>query len=189
MDLLLARRSVVANRLGAPGPGSEQLQQMLTAAARVPDHKKLNPWRFIIFQDEARKAFGELLVSVIGESDKDASVVRREIEATRFMRAPIVVAVISHIVEGKSVPEWEQILSSGAVCQNLLIAANASGFSAQWITEWCAYDSQVCSSLGLTENERVAGFIYIGTAQAPPVERDRPVLDDIVTYWKTPAKN
>ncbi len=83
----------------------------------------------------------------------------------------------------------EQILSSGAVCQNLLIAANASGFSAQWITEWCAYDAQVCSSLGLTENERVAGFIYIGTAQAPPVERDRPVLDDIVTYWKTPAKN
>lgn len=189
MELLLARRSVVANKLGAPGPNSGQLQKILTAAARVPDHKKLNPWRFIVFQDEARKKFGEILRHIFENTDKDASAMRRETEASRFMRAPVVIAVISHIIAGKSVPEWEQILSSGAVCQNLLIAANASGFSAQWITEWYAYDAHVLKALGVQENERIAGFIYIGTARELPVERDRPKLDDIVTFWKAPPKD
>ncbi len=189
MELLLARRSVVANKLGAPGPNSGQLQKILTAAARVPDHKKLNPWRFIVFQDEARKKFGEILRDIFENTDKDASAMRRETEAGRFMRAPVVIAVISHIIAGKSVPEWEQILSSGAVCQNLLIAANASGFSAQWITEWYAYDAHVLKALGVQENERIAGFIYIGTARELPVERDRPKLDDIVTFWQAPPKD
>lgn len=189
MELLLARRSVVANKLGAPGPNSGQLQKILTAAARVPDHKKLNPWRFIVFQDEARKKFGEILRDIFENTDKDASAMRRETEAGRFMRAPVVIAVISHIIAGKSVPEWEQILSSGAVCQNLLIAAYASGFSAQWITEWYAYDAYVLKALGVQENERIAGFIYIGTARELPVERDRPKLDDIVTFWQAPPKD
>jgi len=189
LELLLARRSVVANKLGEPGPDSGQLQQILTIAARVPDHKKLNPWRFIIFQGEARKDFGEVLAKAFEASDDDPSPARRETEANRFMRAPIVVAVICHLIEGSVVPEWEQILSTGAACQNLLIAANASGFSAQWITEWYAYDETVCSALGLEGSERVAGFIYIGTGQEQPSERDRPELKDIVTYWNSPIKN
>lgn len=188
LELLLARRSVVANKLGPPGPNSRQLQQMLTVAARVPDHKKLNPWRFIVFQDDARKKFGEILAQAFEAVDDDPSPVRRETEARRFMRAPVVVAVISHIIEGNVVPEWEQILSAGAACQNLLIAANASGFSSQWITEWYAYDAHVRIALGLADNERVAGFIYIGTAQEQPPERDRPELDDIVTFWHPPEK-
>ena len=183
LELLLARRSVVANKLGEPGPDAGQLQRMLTAAARVPDHKKLNPWRFIIFQGDARKVFGKILAAALKSTDKDASTIRQETEANRFMRAPVVVAVISHMIESTAVPEWEQILSTGAVCQNLLIAANASGFSAQWITEWYAYDAHVLTALGVQNKERVAGFIYIGTAQEQPVERDRPKLDDIVTYW------
>ena len=104
-------------------------------------------------------------------------------EAARFERAPVVVAVISKITAKPAVPEWEQILSAGAVCQNMLSAANASGFSAQWITEWYAYDQQVCAALALEEGERVAGFVYIGTAQEPPEERDRPDLDEITTSW------
>ena len=189
LELLLARRSVVANKLGPPGPNSGQLQHMLTVAARVPDHKKLNPWRFIVFQDDARKKFGEILAKVFEATDDDPSPVRRETEARRFLRAPVVVAVISHFIEGTVVPEWEQILSTGAACQNLLIAACASGFSAQWITEWYAYDSDIRIVLGLRDNERVAGFIYIGTAQEQPVERDRPKLDDIVTFWQAPPKD
>ena len=189
LELLLARRSVVANKLGAPGPGSEQLQQILTIAARVPDHKKLTPWRFIVFKDEARKEFGEILANAFAANDDDPNPVRRETEANRFMRAPVVVAVISHIIERNVVPEWEQILSTGAVCQNLLVAANASGFSAQWITEWYAYDAHVRAALGLKDNERVAGFIYIGTAREQPSERDRPELDDIVTFWQAHIKD
>lgn len=189
LELLLARRSVVANKLGAPGPNSGQLQQMLTVAARVPDHKKLNPWRFIVFQDDARRKFGEILAEVYAAGDDDPSLVRRETEARRFLRAPVVIAVVSHIIEGTVVPEWEQILSAGAACQNLLIAANASGFSGQWITEWYAYDSQIRIALGLRDNERVAGFIYIGTAREQPVERDRPKLEDIVTFWQAPEKD
>lgn len=184
LNLLLSRRSVIANNLGPPGPNAGLMQKILTVAARVPDHKKLVPWRFVVFEGDARAAFGEVLASAYEASDPDPSAFRRETEAARFTRAPIVVAVISSIADKKSVPEWEQILSAGAVCQNLLIAANAAGFSAQWITEWYAYDETVSRALGLADGERVAGFVYIGTAKEPPKERDRPDLDAIVSHWR-----
>lgn len=184
LSLLLSRRSVLANNLGPPGPDAELLRKILTVAARVPDHKKLVPWRFVIFEGEARAAFGEILAKAYEASEADPSPVRRETEAGRFLRAPVVIAVISKAIERKGVPEWEQILSTGAACQNLLTAANAAGFSGQWITEWYAYDETVCRALGLEEGERVAGFIYIGTAKEPPQERDRPDLDDITRHWQ-----
>ncbi len=184
LNLLLSRRSVLANNLGPPGPDTELLRKILTVAARVPDHKKLVPWRFVIFEGEARVAFGEVLAKAYEVSEAEPSPVRRETEAARFLRAPVVVAVISKAAETKGVPEWEQILSAGAACQNLLTAANAAGFSGQWITEWCAYDETVCQALGLGNGERVAGFIYIGTAKEPPQERDRPDLDDITSHWR-----
>lgn len=184
MTKLLTRRSVVANNLGEPGPDAEQLRQILTAGARAPDHKKLCPWRFILFEGEARAAFGKVLAEACRAAEPDAGETRLETEANRFLRAPAVIAVISHIVDKPGVPEWEQILSAGAVCQNLLHAANALGFSAQWITEWYAFDAKVCAALGLDEGERVAGFVYIGTAKEPPTERDRPNLDAIVTRWQ-----
>ena len=184
LDLLLSRRSVVANNLGPPGPDAALLRKMLTAAARVPDHKKLVPWRFVVFEGEARAAFGEVLADAYEASDPDPTSFRRETEAARFMRAPVVVAVISRIIDQKSVPEWEQVLSAGAACQNLLVAANAAGFSGQWITEWYAFDETVCRSIGLQEGERIAGFVYIGTAKEAPKERDRPDLDAIVSYWQ-----
>jgi len=183
LSLLLSRRSVVANNLGPPGPESGLLRQILTAAARVPDHKKIVPWRFILFEGEVRAAFGEVLAKAYEASETDPSPVRLETEAARFLRAPVVVAVISKIKNQKAVPEWEQVLSAGAACQNLLTAANAAGFSGQWITEWYAYDESVRNALGLGEGERVAGFIYIGTAQELPQERDRPDLDEITTHW------
>lgn len=188
LNLLLGRRSVVANKLDAPGPDAQQLRKILTIAARVPDHKKLVPWRFILFEGEARAAFGRVLADSCKSNEPNASGARLETEAGRFLRAPVVIAVISSLVDNPAVPEWEQILSTGAACQNLLIAANAAGFSGQWITEWYAYDEQVCDALGLKQGERVAGFVYIGTAQEKPEERDRPDLDKIVTDWK-PAQS
>ena len=169
---LLARRSVSANSLGEPGPSESEIAQILTAAARVPDHKKLVPWRFLLFQGEGRKEFGKILAEIC------------ETEANRFMRAPLVIAVISRVVKNPAAPEWEQVLSAGAACQNLLIAATALGYGAQWITEWYGYSQGVRAALKLADNERVAGFVYIGTAKEKPDERERPSLADIAQAWR-----
>lgn len=183
LDMLLTRRSVVANNLGEPGPDAAELQRILTAAARVPDHKKLFPWRFVLFEGEARAAFGNVLAKACKAAEPEAGEMRLETEAGRFLRAPVVVAVVSRVVETPAVPEWEQILSAGAACQNMLHAATALGYSAQWITEWYAYDESVRAALGLAANERVAGFVYIGTAREAPSEHDRPDLEAIVSRW------
>ena len=176
IDLLLRRRSVSANSLSEPGPNEEQLTQILTAASRVPDHKKLAPWRFILFQGEARKEFGAVLAEACRLEEKEPSAFRLETEAARFTRAPIVIAVISRVVPNPAAPEWEQILSAGAACQNMINAAAALGFGAQWITEWYGYSETVRQALKLAPNERVAGFVYIGTAKEKPDERERSKL-------------
>lgn len=184
VDLLLARRSVSANSLGEPGPSASELELILRAASRVPDHKKLVPWRFVLFQGEARAAFGRVLAEVCRAEEGDAGAFRLENEAKRFLRAPLVIAVISRVVKNPAAPEWEQILSAGAACQNLIVAATALGYGVQWITEWCAYSQGVRQALALAENERVAGFVYIGTAKEKPDERERPALAEIVTTWR-----
>jgi nitroreductase len=184
MDLLLARRSVSANSLGEPGPSGAEVELILRAASRVPDHKKLVPWRFLLFQGEARAAFGKVLAEICREEEKDPGAFRLENEAKRFLRAPLVIAVISRVVKNPAAPEWEQILSAGAACQNLILAATALGYGAQWITEWCAYSQGVRQTLSLAGNERVAGFVYIGTAKETPEERERPKLGEIAAPWR-----
>jgi nitroreductase len=184
LDHLLTRRSVSANALAEPGPNEAQLAQILTAAARVPDHKKLVPWRFVLFQGEAREAFGRVLAEVCRAEEAGASAFRLELETKRFLRAPLVVAVISRVTKNPAAPEWEQVLSAGAACQNLIVAASALDFGAQWITEWYAYSEGVRQALRLADGERVAGFVYIGTAKEKPDERERPLLADIVTSWQ-----
>jgi nitroreductase len=185
LALLSTRRSVKPALLAAPGPTPEQLQTILTIAARVPDHKKLAPWRFIVLEGDARTQLGEVIAEACIAAEKEPpSQVRLEMERGRLLRAPVVVAVISRVVAHPGAPEWEQILSAGAACFNLCLAANAMGYGTSWITEWIAYDRQVRAALGLADNERVAGFIYIGTAAAPSEERERPALADIVTRWQ-----
>jgi len=170
--------------LAEPGPDESQLEELLTIAARVPDHKKLVPWRFIVFKGEARRRAGELLAAAcMDEEPEPPSEVRLAFERNRFMRAPVVVAVISSVVESKGAPEWEQILSAGASAMTLCIAANAMGFSTSWLTEWAAYSPRVTKALELASNERVVGFVYIGTATTKPEERVRPALSEVVTYW------
>ena len=183
IDLLLTRRSVSANSLTEPGPSADELELMLRAATRVPDHKKLVPWRFLLFQGEARAAFGKALAEICRAEQKEEGAFRLENEEKRFLRAPLVVAVISRVVANPGAPDWEQILSVGAACQNLILASTALGYGANWITEWYGYSEGVRRLLRLAENERVAGFVYVGTPKEKPAERDRPKLDDIVTSW------
>ncbi len=183
IDLLLTRRSVSANSLTDPGPNAEELEVMLRAAARVPDHKKLVPWRFLLFQGEARAAFGKALAEICRAEQNEEGAFRLENEEKRFLRAPLVIAVISRVVTNPAAPDWEQILSVGAACQNLILASTALGYGANWITEWYGYSEGVRRVLRLAPNERVAGFVYVGTPKEKPDERDRPKLDDIVTFW------
>ena len=184
IDLLLKRRSAKPAMLAAPGPTSEQLTTILTAATRVPDHKRLEPWRFIVFEGEARAAFGRVLLKAcLAEEKETPTAGRLEMERMRLLRSPTVIAVISRTTPNPAAPEWEQILSCGAACFNLCLAATALGFGTCWITEWYSYSRGVRAALQLAANERVAGFVYIGTAGARQDERERPRLQDIVSRW------
>ena len=184
IGLLLRRRSAKPAMLADPGPTSEQLTTILTAATRVPDHKKLEPWRFIVFEGDARATFGRVLLKACLAEDKQTpSAARLETERTRFLRAPTVVAVISCVTANPAAPEWEQVLSCGAACFNLCLAANALGFATSWITEWYSYSPAVRAALRLATNERMAGFVYIGTAKETQSDRDRPQLARIVSRW------
>jgi nitroreductase len=188
LDLLLARRSVKPQTMTGPGPTPLQLDMILTAAARVPDHKKLAPWRFVVFEGEARAKFGDVIAQALIADDAKtgrgpASPVRLDTERKRFSHAPTVVGVISRVIEAPGAPEWEQVLSCGAACFNMCVAANALGFGTCWLTEWYSYNADVAKALGCASNERIAGFVHIGTATERPADRDRPALTTIVTRW------
>jgi nitroreductase len=185
LALLSSRRSVKPERLVAPGPSPDELETMLKIAARVPDHKKLVPWRFIVLEGDARARLGEIVAQAcVAEEAEPPSEVRLQMERGRLLRAPVVVAVVSRVTAHRGAPEWEQILSAGAACFSLCLAANAMGYGTSWITEWIAYSARVRAALGLAGNERIAGFIYIGTPAERPEERERPALSDIVTRWR-----
>lgn len=185
LALLKSRRSLKPDLMVEPGPSPAELDVLLTIASRVPDHKKLVPWRFIVFSGDARAGFGEKIAEACEAEEKmPPSSIRLETERKRLLRAPVVVAVISRVVDKPGAPEWEQILSAGASAMNLCIAANAMGYATCWLTEWIAYSPRVRAALGLEANERVAGFVYIGSAAAKPEERPRPALGDIVTHWQ-----
>jgi nitroreductase len=182
---LSARRSVKPDRLVAPGPSAEELETILTIASRVPDHKKLAPWRFIVLEGDARARLGEVVAQACVAAEKEPpSHVRLETERTRLMRAPLVIAVVSRVTVHRSAPEWEQVLSAGAACLNLCLAANALGYGTSWITEWIAYNQAIGAALNLRDGERIAGFIYVGTPTERSEERERPALSDIVTHWQ-----
>ena len=182
---LAARRSVKPDRLVEPGPSPAELDTILTIASRVPDHKKLAPWRFILLEGEARARLGEVVAEACIAAEKEPpSHVRLETERTRLMRAPLVIAVVSRVTPHRSAPEWEQVLSAGAACLNLCLAANALGYGTTWITEWIAYNEAVSAALHLAANERIAGFIYIGTPTERSDERERPALAEIVSRWR-----
>ena len=149
----------------------------------MPDHGKLTPWRFIVFEGEARLTAGEKIAAVFAADRAEATPDQIDFERKRLARAPLVVAVVSRAGPHVKIPEWEQQLSAGAAAMNLVLAAHAMGYAASWITEWYAYDRRVLDALGLAANERMAGFVHIGRPAKPPEDRDRPKLADIVTRF------
>ena len=184
LTLLATRRSVPAVSLTAPGPDDAALRQILTLASRVSDHGKLVPWRFIVYRDPHKTLIGEKLVEVLLADKPGADAGSIEKERGRFRSAPLVIGVISTAQSGHpKIPEWEMILAAGAVAQNLLLAANALGFGAQWLTGPAAYDPRLVAYLGVKPGERVAGFIHVGTPTETLPDRPRPVIDDITTTW------
>jgi nitroreductase len=183
LKLLTTRRSFKPIELAGPAPSAAELDTLLTVASRVPDHGKLTPWRFIVFEGDARAAAGDAIAAAFRAKYPDAKPEHIEAERKRFTRAPLVVAVVSRAAPHVKIPEWEQVLSAGAAAMNLVLAANALGYGASWITEWYAYDRSVLDALGLAPHERIAGFIHIGRPPGVPEDRPRPPLSEIATRF------
>ena len=183
LELLKTRSSIKAVELTSPGPSAAEIETLLTIAARVPDHGKLTPWRFIVFEGEARLKAGAAIEAAFRAKYPDAKAEQIDYEKKRLARAPLVIAVVSRAGTHVKIPEWEQVLSAGAAAMSLVLAAHALGYAANWITEWYAYDRGVLDALGLKEHERIAGFIHIGTAAHAGVDRPRPPLAEIATRY------
>jgi nitroreductase len=183
VTLLKTRRSVPPAFLMEPGPNAEQLETLLAIASRVPDHGKLSPWRFVIYQGAARDKASQIVLDTFLSSCPDADELARKKESNRFSMAPLVVGVVSTAANHVKIPLWEQELSAGAVCENLVMAAHALGFAASWLTGWMAYDERVLLRLGIASHEKVAGFVHIGTAKEAMPDRPRPMLSDLVSYY------
>ncbi len=179
---LQTRRTVPAKLLIAPGPDRDTVHEILRIATRVPDHGKLAPWRFIVLSGEARDRLSAQLGEIAVARDPQLSGERLEQDQTRLNRAPVVIAVVSRAAAHPKIPEWEQVLSAGAVCTCLYMAANAFGFGCNWLTEWMAYDREAQDLLGVEETERIAGFLHIGTSTAAPADRVRPDINEITTW-------
>src|SRR5215472_16829786 len=184
LALLKTRRSVNLGDLIGPGPSAAEIETLLTIAARVPDHGKLAPWRFIVFEGDARLQAGDKIASAFRADHPDAKPEFVEVERARLARAPLVIAVVSRAGPHVKIPEWEQVLSAGAAAMSLVLAAHALGYGASWITEWYAYDRGVLDALGLASHERIAGFIHIGRPPGPPEDRPRPPLNEIATRFR-----
>ena len=178
------RRSVPAKVMTGPGPNRDEIDTILHIAARVPDHGKIAPWRFIEFSEAAKIRLGQEILARALEINPDLNGEQCSMESTRFSRSVVVIALVSAPKNHPKVPEWEQLLSAGAVGMNMLIAANALGYDAQWLTEWYAYDVKLAPNFGLNEGERIAGFFHFGTKTMPKTERERPVLSQIYTIME-----
>lgn len=186
IDFLLSRKSTPIVALKEPAPSDSELSTILTAAARVPDHGKLEPWRFIVYRGEARVRVGELLAARAEEREGELTEGRRQQERERFARAPLVVGIVHVPKESPKIPQWEMFLSGGAAAMNLLLAANALGYGSNWISNWYSDDEEGRRILGLAPHERVVGFVHIGTPTAEAPERPRPALEAIVSDYSGP---
>jgi nitroreductase len=184
--LLASRRSGKPRDMVAPGPSAEQLRAILEVATRTPDHGKLAPWRFVIVPAEQRDAFAALLRDAYLADKPNAG--RLELQANEdFARqAPALVVALSAPAHASHIPIWEQELSAGAACMNLLQAVHAHGFVAGWLTGWAAYSDRVRDAFG-EKGERIAGFIFIGSPSRALEERPRPPYENVVTSWAGPS--
>lgn len=183
LSFLQTRKSASVKAMGEPGPTPAQLRQILEIAVRVPDHGKLTPWRFVLFEGDERARIGAEFRSRWHGLHPDHGEESLNFHEALFMRAPVVVAVVSRAAPHPKIPEWEQTLSSAAVCMNMLLAAAALGVGAQWQTDWPAYDREIAKIMGLAPHERIAGFVYFGTPTGPLEDRPRPDPMTLLTRW------
>ena len=185
LSLLETRRSAKPREMVGPAPSADELQRMLAIAARVPDHGKLAPWRFVIVGEDQRDALAKLLHEALDKEDPSALAAHYE-KAEQFAHnAGALVVLVSAPVPDHKIPVWEQELSCGAAGQNLLHAAHALGYVGGWVTGWAAYSPMVRAAV-CEPGERIAGFIFIGQPGVPVVERPRPILDAIMRRWTPP---
>lgn len=179
---LNARRSTPARQLSEPAPDAAAVERMLAAAVQVPDHGRRVPWRFIRIAGDARRQLGDALAARALELDPQAGEARIEKDRNRF-GSPLVLVVVARLGEDPKIPASERFSTASCVCFALLQAAQGCGFGAQWLTGWPAYDEKMLRLLGLDADERVAGFIHLGTAHSPPPERERPDPLALLTDW------
>ena len=182
LSALLARHSTPSKSLGEPGPDESQLRAMLRAAVQVPDHGRLAPWRFVRIAGAARARFGQRLAELAAARGDESAKVEKE--RGRYLAAPLVLAVVARITPGHKIPEQEQLLSAGCAAFNLLHAAQALGFGAQWLTGWAAYDAEVARWFELAAHERIIAFVHIGTAREPAPDRERPDPASLLTEFR-----
>ena len=183
IELLKTRRSVKPREMAGPGPSPSELETILTIGARVPDHGKLAPWRFIVFEGEARMRAGEVIARVFARKNPGAPAAEIEVERKRLTDAPLVIGIVSFTKPHPKVPAWEQELSAGASAMNVVTAATALGYGACWLTGWFAFDRDVLEGLGLKPDEKLAGLVHIGRPTKPSEDRPRPALSEIVTRF------
>jgi nitroreductase len=188
LEAVLTRQSVAPAFLAEPGPDDAALARILAAGACAPDHGKLRPWRFIVIRGEARERLGEVFVEALMRRQPDAPEAAIEQERARPLRAPLLIAVAARIArEHPKIPEIEQILSTAAAAQNILLAAHAQGFGAKWLTGANAYDEHVKSALGLAPDDRVLGFIHLGTIDGAPPAVPHADAREHTVEWQGPA--
>ncbi|HET7592470.1 MAG TPA: nitroreductase family protein [Rhodanobacteraceae bacterium] len=184
LEFLRNRRSVPAAQLAPPGPTPEQLREIIATAIRVPDHGKLTPWRLIAFTGDAGARYGEALAALHVQVDPGVPGKKLAKDRERFAHSPVVLAVIARIDERHpKIPAQEQLLSAGCLGFNLLLAAQAAGFAAQWLTGWSCYDPAAAKLLGLAAGERAIAYIHVGSRESEPPERNRPDVDEVVSAW------
>ena len=183
-DFFIKRRSVMAKKMSSDPINKEDLNSILQAGIRVPDHGALSPWKLKVIQGDALKKIDEqVILSEFIKNKPESEKSAQDIESKRLQRAGAVIAVLSTPVDHPSIPLWEMQLSSGAVCMNLLSAAQSKGYAAQWLTEWYSYNDNMLSALGgIIGKDKIAGFIYLGHKIEEPLERKRPDPENIISY-------
>jgi nitroreductase len=188
LEAVLTRQSVAPAFLKEPGPDAAGLERILAAGACAPDHGRLRPWRFIVIRGPARERLGEVFVEALARRQPDAPEAAIEQERMRPLRAPVLIAVAAKIArEHPKIPEIEQILSTAAAAQNILLAAHAQGFGAKWLTGANAYDDHVKSALGLAPDDRLLGFIHLGTVDGSPPAVPHADAREHTVEWQGPG--
>ncbi len=183
IDLLLSRRSEKSRRMEGPGPSADELKSILKCGMRVSDHGKIAPWRFEVFEGSAQQNLANVMAAGMLDAGEEENSPKHKAMQEFALQAPVVIAVLSKPDTEHKVPLWEQELSVGAACQNILVATHALGFVGQWLTGDGAYNQSVRNYFKLSEADKIAGFLFIGSSTGELKERPRPNFDDVVTYW------